>query len=74
MNALDTIDSSGPVWAAITGHEYSIDTDSLQAVSKIKMPVDFDYPYSKNLFNRLPNFNFVGFHVNFKCIFIILFL
>ena len=48
MKALDTIDSSGPVWAAITGHRYSVDTDSLQSVSKIKMPVDFHYPYSKD--------------------------
>ena len=48
MKALDTIDSSGPVWAAITGHEYSIDTDSLQTVSKIKMPVNFHYPYTKD--------------------------
>lgn len=48
MKALDTIDSSGPVWAGITGHQYSIDTDSLQATSKIKMPVDFNLPYSKD--------------------------
>lgn len=48
MKALDTIDSSGPVWAGITGHQYSIDTDSLQASSKIKMPVDFHHPYSKD--------------------------
>lgn len=48
MGALDSIDSSGPVWAGITGHRYNIDTDSLQSVSKIKMPVDFHYPYSKD--------------------------
>lgn len=48
MKALDSIDSSGPVWAGITGHRYSVDTDSLQSVSKIKMPVDFHYPRSKD--------------------------
>lgn len=48
MNALDTLDSSGPVWAGILGHQYSVDTDSLQATSKLKMPVDFSYPYSKD--------------------------
>jgi len=36
------------VWAGITGHKYSTDTDSLQASSKIKMPVDFHLPYTKD--------------------------
>ena len=36
------------MWSGITGHQYSIDTDSLQATSKIKMPVDFNLPYSKD--------------------------
>lgn len=44
MNALDSYDSSGPVWAGILGHEYSLNTDSYQSVSKIKAPVDFGYP------------------------------
>ena len=42
MNVLDTIDSSGPIWSALLGHEYQAGTDSLQAVSKLKMPVQFD--------------------------------
>lgn len=48
LDVLDTIDSSGPIWAAITGHQYSTDTDSLQAVSKIKLPVNFDQPENKD--------------------------
>jgi hypothetical protein len=48
MGALDSCDSSGPVWAGICGHRYSGNTDSLQAVSKIKKHVDFDYPLVKD--------------------------
>lgn len=48
MHALDTIDSSGPVWAGITGHRYTPDADSYQTVSKIKMPVDFHLPLTKD--------------------------
>ena len=48
MGALDSIDSSGPVWAAILGHQYSVDTDSLQASSKLKLPVDFHISASKD--------------------------
>jgi len=44
MGVMDSCDSSGPVWAGITNHEYSYNTDSLQSVSKIKHHVDFDYP------------------------------
>ena len=44
MGALDSCDSSGPVWAALMGHEYSENTDSLQTVSKVKAHVQFDYP------------------------------
>lgn len=44
MNVLDSCDSSGPVWSALCGHRYSVNTDSLQATSKIKKHVDFDYP------------------------------
>ena len=48
MKALDTIDSSGPVWAAILNHRYSHETDSFQSVSKIKLPVDFNISKSKD--------------------------
>lgn len=48
MNALDTIDSSGPIQAALMGHEYSLETDSLQSVKKLKMPVDFNLPRTKD--------------------------
>lgn len=41
MGALDTIDSSGPVWAGITGHRYCSNTDSLMTTSKVHMPVNF---------------------------------
>lgn len=44
MNAMDSCDSSGPVWAALMGHEYNQTTDSLQSTSKVKTPVLFDYP------------------------------
>ena len=42
MNALDSCDSSGPVWAGILGHEYTRNADSYQSVRKIKQHVDFD--------------------------------
>lgn len=48
MKALDTIDSSGPVWAGILGHEYTTNADSYQMVKKLKMPVQFDYPLTKD--------------------------
>jgi hypothetical protein len=48
MQALDTIDSSGPVWAAILGHEYTTNSDSYMATKKLKMPVKFDYPLTKD--------------------------
>jgi hypothetical protein len=48
MNALDTIDSSGPIWAAILGHRYTHESDSFQTVSKLKLPVDFDIPLTKD--------------------------
>ena len=41
MNALTTIDSSGPIQAALMGHQYTKDADSFQTVKKLKMPVDF---------------------------------
>lgn len=49
MNALTTIDSSGPIWSAILGHTYDANTDSLQSVSKIKMPVQFNLPMTKDI-------------------------
>lgn len=48
MQAMTTMDSSGPVWAAILGHAYSADADSLQMVSKLKLPVNFGIPRSKD--------------------------
>lgn len=48
INALDTIDSSGPVWAGILGHEYTLNADSYQSVKKLKMPVQFNYPLTKD--------------------------
>lgn len=44
MGVLDTIDSSGPVWAGINSHRYSTDYDSYQSVKKLKMVVDFFAP------------------------------
>jgi len=41
MNVLNTIDSSGPIWSAILGHEYTNNSDSLLSTKKPKMPVDF---------------------------------
>lgn len=54
MNALNSIDSSGPVWSAILGHTYTKDADSYQQVSKIKLPVDFNIPRTndKNTLER----------------------
>lgn len=48
MKALDTCDSSGPVWSAILGHEYSTNSDSYLATVKPKMHVDFNYPMVSN--------------------------
>lgn len=44
MKALNSCDSSNPVWMAILGHEYSYNTDSYLAVSKVKKEVDFSMP------------------------------
>jgi len=49
MGALDSCDSSGPVWAGLMGHEYSYTTDSLQSVSKVKAHVQFDYPWTQDV-------------------------
>lgn len=48
MNALQSIDSSGPVWAGIFGHAYSTEYDSLQAAKKLKSVVDFNLPLTKD--------------------------
>lgn len=48
MNALDTCDSSGPVWAGITGHRYCVNTDSYMPTSKVQMHVNFDQPMTRN--------------------------
>lgn len=48
MNALDSCDSSGPVWAGICGQWYTEATDSYQATKKISKHVDFDYPRVKD--------------------------
>ena len=44
MDALDSCDSSNPVWMAILGHEYSRNTDSFLPVKKVKKEVDFSFP------------------------------
>lgn len=49
MNALDSCDSSNPVWCAILGHEYSKNCDSYLSVSKPKMEVDFNYPRTQDM-------------------------
>lgn len=36
-----TIDSSGPIWSAILGHQYTTNCDSYLSVSKPKLPVNF---------------------------------
>lgn len=48
MKALNSCDSSNPVWAGICGHEYSLNTDSYLPVSKMKKHVDFSYPRVKD--------------------------
>lgn len=48
MNALDTLDSSAPVWQGLLGVEYSRNCDSYAPVKKIHFPVQFDYPLSKD--------------------------
>lgn len=48
MGTLTTCDSSGPVWAAICGTEYSMNTDSFMPCSKISKHVDFSYPLTRD--------------------------
>jgi len=45
MGALDSCDSSGPVWSAICGHTYTENTDSFLTASKNTLPVDFNKPF-----------------------------
>ncbi|MCK9369714.1 hypothetical protein M0R04_07380 [Candidatus Dojkabacteria bacterium] len=48
MDALDSCDSSGPVWAAICGHRYNTTGDSFLPVHKKYLrEVDFNEPWSK---------------------------
>lgn len=55
MGALDTCDSSGPVWAGITGHRYCENTDSFMPTSKVSMHVNFDQPMTRdqNTYNNI---------------------
>lgn len=48
MEALDTIDSSGPFLAGLLGHAYTTEADSYQMVKKLKVPVDFSTPLTKD--------------------------
>lgn len=48
MGVLDTIDSSGPIWAAVNGHRYTTDADSYQQVRKLTNPVDFHLPMTND--------------------------
>ena len=47
MNALDSCDSSNPVWMGVLGHEFSHNTDSFLPVSKVKTEVNFAHPLNK---------------------------
>jgi hypothetical protein len=48
MGALDSCDSSNPVWMAICGHRYNPFSDSFLQVGKVKKEVEFDYPMVKD--------------------------
>ena len=48
MGAMDSCDSSNPVWMGVLGHRYNGNTDSFLPVSKVKMEVEFDYPLTKD--------------------------
>ena len=48
MNALDSCDSSNPVWSGICGQMYSPAFDSFAMTRKIDKHVDFNYPMSKS--------------------------
>jgi hypothetical protein len=48
LGALNSCDSSNPVWVGILGHEYSRNTDSYLSVKKVKAHVEFDYKWVKD--------------------------
>jgi len=48
MEAMDSMDSSGPVWAGVCGTMYTEMADSYQSVRKISKHVDFNYPFVKD--------------------------
>ena len=49
MMAINSCDSSNPVWMGILGHRYVSNTDSYLSVSKVSKHVEFDYPSTKDL-------------------------
>jgi len=49
MGAMDSCDSSAPVWAGVCNHRYTRNADSFQSVRKIKKHVDFDHPLTEDL-------------------------
>ena len=49
MNALDSCDSSNPVWQGLLGHRYAENTDSYSPTCKAKFEVQFDYPMTKDV-------------------------
>jgi len=46
IGALDSCDSSGPVWSAICGQMYTKSADSYLPTRKISKHVDFNYPWT----------------------------
>jgi hypothetical protein len=48
LGALDSCDSSGPVWAGICGQMYTKATESYSPSRKISKHVDFNYPMVKD--------------------------
>lgn len=48
LGVLDTLDSSGPFLAGLLGHRYTVDADSYQTVKKLKFPVNFSDPLTKD--------------------------
>lgn len=48
MKALNSCDSSGPVWAGICGQMYTPSADTFQVTRKIDKHVEFDYPMVNN--------------------------
>lgn len=50
LNALDSCDSSNPVWAGICGQMYSPMADSFLMTRKIDKHVDFNYPMTSSKF------------------------